>query len=276
MRWTGQPAGAGIVALLLLILTGCAATGRNSSGDLPPQPPALEETTKEDLKPPDPNHLALARDLVRQRHFEVALVQLQAVAELSADKPEAHYLMGVCYRETNRPAEAEQSFLRVLKLDGDHASAYNGLGLVYQQQDRRQEAIDAFRKAITLDPARADFLNNLGYALLKNRQYDEAWDALSKSLFRDPAYQTARNNLALCALYRNKDEEALRLLLDGHSEWAAYHNMAVLYRMAGRPDKAVVMERKAAALRSAPPAQGRRTSIPGSGQTPPTADSATP
>lgn len=250
MRWTARPAFAGLVALLFTaLLTGCAATGRDKTDETAPRPPVVEPLPEAKQETPKPNHLALARNLVQEKHYDVALVQLEAARNKQGGTPELFYLTGVCYRETNRDKEAEQAFRKALDLDANHAPAYNGLAMVHQRQGRQEEALAAFRKAVDLDPARADFLNNLGYALLKQGQYEEALVFFRKSLSLDSTYQTARNNLALCVLHLHRDAEALQVLLGGNSPWVAYHNMAVLYRMTGRPDKAVVMERKSGELR---------------------------
>ncbi len=250
MGWTGQRGG--VMLMLMLVLAGCGNKGPEKAAERPQTPPVVEELPAEAARQTEPNHLALARDLMRQGHHEVALVQLNAVKHTAGD-PEIPYLRGVCYRETNRPQEAAQAFAEALKQQSGFAPAHNGLGLVYQQQERGEEALAAFRKAIALDPARSDFYNNLGYALMKSHQYEEAAQALAQSLALDSSSQMARNNLALCALYRNNETEALRVLLAGNSEWVAYHNLAVLHRMTGRPDKAIIMERKAAELRHPTP-----------------------
>ncbi|MGI6655714.1 MAG: tetratricopeptide repeat protein [Desulfobulbus sp.] len=235
-----------LLVLLLLLPTACADKKTSPAGP-PLSPPPTEVPPEKTGKagPATPNHLALARDLVRQGHYEVALNQLITAMEHDSTDPEIFHLMGVCYRETGKNKEGEEALRRALRLDATHAGAWDALGMVLQNQGRQDEAIDAFRQAVSHDPARAELLNNLGYALLRAEQKDEAYQTLQRALTLDPALARARNNLALCALRRNNDHEALRILLAGNPEWAAYHNMAVLYQQIGRQDQAIIMRRKA-------------------------------
>jgi len=240
------------VAFLFLstLLFGCAMTEPKNTPDTAAHRTQLgEPPTEVKQPPPKPDHFALARNLIQEKHYEVALIQLQEAKKQGEMTAELLNMMGVCYRETNRNTEAEELLNKALKLDPEYAPTYNGLGMIYQDQNRREEALSAFRKAIALNPARTDFFNNLGYALLKQGQYEEALIVFRKGLTLDPAYQTARNNLALCFLHLHRDNEALQTLLGGNDAWVAYHNMAVLHRMTGRPDKAVVMERRSQNLR---------------------------
>ncbi len=200
--------------------------------------------------PPRPNHLALARDLIARRLHDVALVQLALVPPDQAGTPQVYYLKGVCHREAQQPDKAAVAFKQALARDAGYAPAHNGLGLLFERQGQRPAAIAAFQKAVDLDPARADFRNNLGFALLQDGRLRAAERQLRRSLMLDPALQIARNNLAVCHGYQGRDDAALRVLLRDTSAPLAYRNMAALYRLMGRPEKAAAMVQKANTARA--------------------------
>jgi Tfp pilus assembly protein PilF len=240
------------VALLWGMTAGCAHSPKDNA--------KLQQAYIEDMKQAEAleqqqngddvrrNYLALARDLVKRRFYDVALVQLEMAQQDEARNPEVYYLMGVCHREASRPDQAEAAFKRTLALDARYAPAHDGLGQVLEQQGRKEAALKSFQKAVVLNPGRAGFHNNLGYALLTAGRFEEAETSLLKCLDLDPADQTARNNLAICYAYQGRDHDALMCLLRHNPPPIAYRNMAAVYRLMDRPDKAAAMEKEADAL----------------------------
>jgi Flp pilus assembly protein TadD len=251
-RFARPAAALSAAAALFGVLSGCAGQREDLAKQ---QQTFIEEIRKTEAEQqqgmrqdPRPNHLALARNLVEGGFYEVALVQLETAQEDEGQNPEVHYLMGVCHLESKRPEAAVAAFKKALARDDKYAPAHNGLGRALEQQGRKKAAIQAFKKAVSLDPARADFNNDLGYALLLAGRYEAAEEHLLRSLDLDPAYRIARNNLAICYGYQGREGDALQVLLRDYPPPVAYRNMAAVYRLMGRPDKAGEMTEAAEGL----------------------------
>ncbi|PIE73710.1 MAG: hypothetical protein CSA20_01930 [Deltaproteobacteria bacterium] len=233
-----------VLGLLPLLLGGCALFDGSEkkviSHDLQDQ--VSREQAPEKVVP---RHLALAKDLINQKHYEVALRQLE-LAMKNEKGAELYYLEGVCYRETGNLEKAFFSFRKAIDQEKTFAMAYNGLGLTFVRMEQLDKGIEALRQAIHYDPARADFLNNLGYALMKDKQYSEAARYLRRCLTIDPGHVVARNNLAISYGFTGQEQEALSVLLEGNPPEVAYRNMSAIYQMTGDPQKAAAARQMAA------------------------------
>ena len=237
------------IPLLCLLLTGCGLKHKE------PDPNELfkaqmEEEQKKasaDTKKPERNHHSLARELMAKGHYDVALVQLKEAKKKQGRNPEVPYRMGICYRETGKPDQAEDHFRKALSLDAGYAPAHDGLGVLYEQTGRREEARTAFRTAVQHDPARPDFLNNLGFLEMKAGRLNQAETFLKKSLRNDPDFRPALDNLAVCYGLLGREKEAFALLRDHYPAAEALNNMGVILRMRGENRRAALLFERALA-----------------------------
>jgi len=195
-----------------------------------------------------PQYLALARDLIGRRFYEVALVQLDKAAEESPNEPEVFHLKGVCHRELKDYKTAETSFKRALALDPDFAPAHDGLAMTYELMGEKERAWDYFTKAIKLNPARPDYYNNLGFSKMRVGDLEEAERWFRKSIALEPGFKTAVNNLAICLGLAGRDQEALALLRKSATPAAACNNMGVIHLIKGEREKALAMFGRAVAM----------------------------
>lgn len=228
------------VFLQCILIVGCASNEKKVIlHDL--QDPVNREQIPEKVVP---KHLPLAKDLVDQEHYEVALRQLDLATEKEKGA-ELYYLQGVCYRETGSLEKALGAFEKSIEYEKSFAMAYNGLGLTYIKMGQWDRGLDALKQAVAYDPARVDFLNNLGYALMREKKYHEAAKYLRRCLTIDPEYVVARNNLAISYGFLGKDQEAISVLLQGNSPEVAYRNMSAIYQMTGEHEKAAAAKQMA-------------------------------
>jgi Tfp pilus assembly protein PilF len=221
--------------MFAVILCGCAVQSAQKAPPLRPQ----ETETQPDWQPSDePNHLALARDLIRQGHHTVALRQLELATRGNESDPESHYLRGVCQRETGDLAGARKSFQRAIRMDREFAPAYNGLGIVCFTSGQYPEAHKAFSKAATLNPADPDFLNNLGVLEMRTHRAKAALTRFEACLRIAPDFTPAKNNLAECLVRLGRDAAALAFLEHHFPPAVASNNLGAIYEQVGYPSRA--------------------------------------
>ncbi|MCG8551253.1 MAG: tetratricopeptide repeat protein, partial [Desulfobacterales bacterium] len=164
------------VCLVVLtgLLTGCGLSGRDKAASLAKRPgPGVWKT--DGIKP---NHLALAEQLVQDKFYDVARVQLAQARKSQKLKAQeqvrAYDLSGVCARETGDFKSAETWLQKGLSLDRHNASVYNNLGILYAMEKHFEKAAEALEKAVAYDPGRADFINNLGWVAMARKDYTGA------------------------------------------------------------------------------------------------------
>ena len=195
-----------------------------------------EKVQKERVQP---NHLELARELVKKGLFKVALVQLEQARRSGGDSCEVFHLMGRCHLGLGEGEQAAASFRRALALDGRYAPAHNGLGLALDLSGSREPAWQSYGKAIEINPAIPDFHNNLGFSKLLAGRTDEAEHHLREALALNPRLRTAAHNLALCHALQGRYDRAADLLKEHDTAAAAANNLGVLYDLSGDRESAV-------------------------------------
>ena len=225
--------------LILLVLaaglvSGCSLLGQSKDTPVAEKPePKIWKT--DDLKP---DHLALAKKLVRDGFFDVALVQLEQAAKEDlppSDRVRVYDLAGVCARETGDFKGASTWFAKALALDCRDASVHNNLGILHAMAGDGDNAVKSLEQASALDPGRADFFNNLGWACMEQKAFPRAESAFRKSLALDPDDPRVINNLALCLGLQGKETQAHDLLLRHQPPEQARHNLEVIRAMKGDP-----------------------------------------
>jgi Flp pilus assembly protein TadD len=198
-------------------------------------------------EPTEPNYLDLAKELIKNRHYEVALVQLQKALDENQKTPEVHHMMGICHRELEDYEKAIESFSRAIRMDEDFSFAYDGQGTTYALMGHTEKARRLFLKAVSLNPARADFYNNLGFLEMGSGAYDKAERYFRRSLAINPDFRRASNNLTICLGLSGRDSEAMEILAGNHPRPVALRNMGVIYHMKGDQEKALAMFKEAEA-----------------------------
>jgi Tfp pilus assembly protein PilF len=228
---------AGVCLLTLgVILCGCA--GQSAQEAAPLRPPENEAQPQWHPGEDGPNHLALARDLIRQGHYTVALRQIDLALQADERTAEPHHLRGVCQRETGDLTGARKSFRRAIRLDHEYAPAYDGLGIVFFKTGQYPEAHKALSKAVALDPANPDFLNNLGVLEMRTQKISTALTRFEQCLRIAPDHGPAKNNLAECLVRLGRGDEALVFLERHFPPAAACNNLGAIYERVGSPSRA--------------------------------------
>lgn len=141
----------------------------------------------------------------------------QALA-IDPGMPEAHYNLGMCYKEQGRLDEAVKEFKSAVQCDPQYSEALAGLGITKLMQNSPAEAAEEFKKAIQANSGNSTAHYGLGKAYLKMGMVDQAIKELNTALYQFPnsaptrlamgeAYQTQGNTVAAIKEY----QESIRI-----------------------------------------------------------------
>ena len=111
--------------------------------------------------------------------------------ERDANRPMAHYAMGMLRRVQNRLADAQIEFETAIGLDRNNARAHYQLGTTLLWMGQPQAGIPYMEKAVRLnpqDPNRANFDATLGMCHLVQGHVDQAIDLLRKARAENPRF----------------------------------------------------------------------------------------
>jgi tetratricopeptide (TPR) repeat protein len=122
------------------------------------------------------------------------------------------YTYGLALVRSDRAAEAEQVFSRLLREHGDSAELSVMLGQAYAKEGDYVSAIESLQRALHLKPEVAEANATLGVMYLKQGRLAEAEAALRAEVKGQPADVKSEHNLATVLDLEGRTEEALPLL----------------------------------------------------------------
>ena len=190
MRRIKIPACAGflVLAILLLVLGGCATGPKEQALDI--REPAVADEPSQELshelsKAPavarledgregfvitevPPMDEALRRDfdravaMLKDEDYDEAIVLLEKVIEKSPGVTAPYVDIAIAYGRTGRPKQAEENLKAALDLFPEHPVACNEYGLLYRRTGRFTEARAMYEKAIARFPDYYPARRNLG------------------------------------------------------------------------------------------------------------------
>jgi tetratricopeptide (TPR) repeat protein len=141
---------------------------------------------------------------------------------------EAHYLLGLCLRQTNR-TQSLRALRRALEINATFAAAREELARVYEEMGRWQDAIDHLEALAALEPARAERLVNVGLAYARIGRRDTAVLTLGRAAERHPDATivfTALGRIWLTSAEAQKDPVALGKAIEALQPAAAQADAA--------------------------------------------------
>jgi Flp pilus assembly protein TadD len=170
---------------------------------------ASEEVPESAAPPPAGEHLARAKELVRQGRVEEAMA---------------------LYRE-------------ILSRNPANLKARNNLGVLFDELGQRDFALEQFEAAEKIEPENIEVLNNLGSTLAAMGRYDAAERELRRALRIDPGSVPVRASLGILFFRRGVYQQA-EIELRWVCEQAPEHGPAFFYRgealnRLGRVDEAM-------------------------------------
>jgi len=146
------------------------------------------------------DQLIYARTLMEEGSYVRAAEEFERFIRLfpeSPDVPKARYLMGMCYLETHRYAEARESLSLVAPSDSTDTLAYKArflIGESYYRDQRPGEATEYFREVFEKDPSpslRDAAAYRLGWARMRENRWAEASDSFRRVQKGSPLYDSA-------------------------------------------------------------------------------------
>jgi tetratricopeptide (TPR) repeat protein len=101
---------------------------------------------------------------------------------------DAHYQLGLIYKQRRQLTEARKRFERAVEIDKHEADPAFQLGRLSSEENKPEQAVDWFRKAAALDDKCSgnEVWRELGASLLKAGRPQEALPALAKYVDRRP------------------------------------------------------------------------------------------
>ena len=135
----------------------------------------------------------------KQSLLQNAEAECKQGLQIDPGMPEAHYTLGMIYKEQGRLPEATSEFQEATKLDPQYSEAYSGLGVAQLSQGDVAAAQQAFRKAVELNSGNSTAHYGLGRCYLKEGQLDDALKELNTSLYQFP--NSAPTRLTLGEVY---------------------------------------------------------------------------
>ena len=162
-------------------------------------------------------------ELLRQRDYQAARVELKKALALDSGQPRALYNLALVELYDGQYEEALAGFQKVLALEASRpgtisrsmsALAFTNLGFIYNQRHRYDEAANVLEQAVELDPDNASAWSNLGVTRRRLGQTLPAADAFRRAYALDPSDAGVMNNLALAFIDAENWVEAVALLRD--------------------------------------------------------------
>lgn len=143
--------------------------------------------------------------LVESGEWDLARQIFEKLAEKEPGEPYCYLYLGISYLNTDRIAEAEQSFRTAIMIDPENGGGYFFLASLLLERNNDpdmlnmepvDEAIEHLRKAVELYPGFADAYYKLGVAFACIGSTEPAIAAFQKALILEPDMTDAKAGLA--------------------------------------------------------------------------------
>ena len=186
---------------------------------------AIEASRKAvNLRPSSESYfnIGLANYYLKQ-YREAADAYRQAIHLDPYNAADAHYALGLVYRDWGRADEEIQAYKQAIRLRPDYTSAYERLGSRYFRSKKYAEAVEVFKQLASLKPGDATGPNNSGEAYLEMGRFNDALESFRQAIRLKPDFGRAYYNLGKCYLAMGNRDGALEqynLLQNLDQDWA--------------------------------------------------------
>lgn len=154
----------------------------------------------------------------------------QAIKLDPFNSADAHYALGLVYRDSGKVEDEIQSYKQAIRLRPDFIDAFNRLGSAYVRAKKYAEAVDVYRQLSTLKPGDALPPNSMGEAYLELNRLTEAQESFRQSIRLKPDFGRAYYNLGKCLLAMGNRDGALEqynILQNIDQDWAEKLNALI-------------------------------------------------
>jgi len=153
-----------------------------------------------------------ATEKVRKQDFDGAQLLLDKMLAQNPDDANARYLMGLCFMNRQKIAEAIEQFQAVIKATPAFAGAHYQLGIGFQKNGQMDKALESYKKALELEPGNMVSLYNSGIILYESDRTEEAVAYFKKALQLKPGAPEILEMAGLCYLKLEQYDNALDFL----------------------------------------------------------------
>lgn len=147
--------------------------------------------------------LKQGKKLYNSGEYEAAIPYLEKAVENKPKKNEAHYLLGMAYLKTGKPAKAETSFTNALELKESYNAALVGRAEAFIAQEKYDQALADLNKVLETDSANIDAQYQIGTLYYKKSNFEPAALAFEKVIAARPKDAMTHYQLGL-TYYRLK------------------------------------------------------------------------
>ena len=143
---------------------------------------------------------------------------------------DAHYAIGLVYRDWGRTDDEIQAYKQAIKLKPDYVSAYERLGARYLRSKKYPEAIEVYKQITSLKPGDANAPNNMGEAYYEMGLTSDAVEAFKQAIRLKPDFGKAYYNLGRTYMaMKNRDAavEQYNILQNLDQDWADRLNAVI-------------------------------------------------
>lgn len=110
----------------------------------------------------------------QQKHFDIALLDLQKIKQLVQEDDVLFTNLGYCYYETNQLDSAFHYSLMALEINSERDEAVNNLGMISVQKEEFESAYKYFKKAVDMKPQKSLYRVNISKVALRLEKYEDA------------------------------------------------------------------------------------------------------
>lgn len=180
-----------VVAVLAMVVAGCAASGGGVDGQ---SKKAAEANTQ------------LGIELLRNNEPQRALKKLNKAVRQDPNSSNAYMVRALAFERLDKPAEAEASFEEALSLDAENPQAMNNYGSFLCQRGDVDQAVKLFERSADIPTYETPEvpLTNAGMCTLRQGKRERAEEFLRKALQQNDEQPAA---LLRMAQIRLKNEQ---------------------------------------------------------------------
>src|SRR5689334_7856088 len=143
---------------------------------------------------------------------------------------DAHFALGLVYRDWGKADDEIQAYKQAIKLRPDYIVAYERLGSRYMKSKKFNEAIEVYRQLAALKPGDPFAPNSLGEAYVELNRLNEAVESFRQSIRLKPDFGKAYYNLGKTLMAMGNRDGALEqytILTSIDPDWAEKLNAII-------------------------------------------------
>lgn len=149
-------------------------------------------------------------NLAKKQKYEEAIVKFKEAVAKDDNFPDAHYMLGYCYKKLNDFGKAEQEYKKTIDLDSKFEKAYVALGNIQALSDRKAEAINTYNAVLAINENNYKANFALGKVYFDKKEYKKALPFLKKAVTVKKKYVLAHTVLGLTYKNLKKLDEAAK------------------------------------------------------------------